>query len=111
MTVSVPSPRWGVRFTSNPDHNLNYLQQTYNEDTSAARRGELFLNEPLAELYFVGDDGVARRVGDITPVPFENIDFSGIREFSSDASAANAVPPVPVGGVYHYEGALRVRLV
>lgn len=111
MTVPVPSPRWGVRFTSNPDHNLSYLQQTYNEDTSSAKRGELFLNEPLSELYFVTDSGVARRVGDITPVPFSNIDFTGLREFSNDESAANATPPVPVGGMYHYQGSLRVRLV
>ncbi len=109
MTVPVPAPRWGVRFTSDPTHNQSYLQDAYDEDNSAAKRGELFLNEPNQDLYYVGDDGVARTVGGSSLVEFERIDFTGIREFDNDEDASNAIPPVPVGGLYHTAGVLKVR--
>ena len=76
-----------------------------------AKRGELFLNEPLEEMYYVDGQGVARRLGSSSIVPFTQINFTGIREFDNDEDASNAVPPVPVGGLYHTEGILRVRLV
>lgn len=109
MTIPVPAPRWGVRFTSDPAHNESYLQDVYNEDSSAAKRGELFLNEPNEELYYVGDDGVARTVGGSSTVNFARINFEGIREFSNDGDAASATPPVPLGGLYHTGGVLKVR--
>ena len=111
MTVPAPAPRWGVRFTADPTHDLNHLQEAYDENTSAAKRGELFLNEPREELYYVDSLGVARRVGDSTPVPFGRINFTGLREFNDDLDASNAIPPVPLGGMYHTDGSLRVRLV
>ena len=111
MTVPVPAPRWGIRFTPDVTHDLQYLQEAYDEDTSIARRGELFVNEPLEEVYYVDGTGVAHRVGDSTPVEFSRIDFTGIREFDNDEDASNAVPPVPVGGLYHLDGSIRVRLV
>lgn len=109
MTVPVPAPRWGVRFTSDPTHNESYLQDQYVEDHANAKRGELFLNEPLQDLYYVGEDGVARTVGGLSPVPFTRIDLTGLREFVDDVAAAAAVPPVPVGGMYHTGGVLKVR--
>jgi hypothetical protein len=109
--VPVPAPRWGVRFTADPTHDLQYLQDSYDESTEVAKRGELFINEPKEELYYVGGDGIAHRVGDSTPVPFDRIDFMGIREFDNDEDASNAVPPVVVGGLYHTDGSLRIRLV
>jgi hypothetical protein len=111
MTVPVPAPRWGVRFTADPDHDLQYLQDVYNEDTTSAKRGELFVNEPREELYYVGGDGVARRVGSSDIIPFSRINFAGIREFLDDEDASNAVPPVAIGGLYHTDGSLRIRLV
>ena len=111
MTVPVPSPRWGVRFTSNPDRDLDYLQQEYDENPSSAKRGELFLNEPNAELYYVDGSGEAKVVGSQSPVSFNRIDFTGIREFDNDEDASEATPPVAVGGLYHTSGVLKVRLV
>lgn len=109
MTIPVPAPRWGVRFTSDETHNLPYLQDQYNEDPANARRGELFLNEPLQELYYVGEDGVARVVGGVSSISFTRIDFTGLREFDNDEDASNATPPVAVGGMYHTGGVLKVR--
>lgn len=108
MTV-VPSPRWGVRFTADQTHNVSYLQDLYDNDTTSAKRGELFLNEPKQELYYVGADGVARRAYEI--VGFDRIDFTGIREFANDAAAAAATPPIPIGGMYHTAGTLKVRRI
>ena len=59
----------------------------------------------------MGEEGVAHRVGDSTPVPFSKISFTNIREFNDDLDASNAVPPVAIGGLYHTEGVLRIRLV
>lgn len=109
MTVP-PSPRWGVRFTANPDKDVEYLQEVYDNNTDAAKRGELFLNEPREEIYYVGADGVARTAYGNTPVAFNRIDFTGLREFANDEEAAEASPEVPVGGLYHTAGALRIRL-
>jgi hypothetical protein len=109
MTVPVPAPRWGVRFTSDETHNLAYLQGQYDESNANAKRGELFLNEPLQEVYYVGEDGVARTVGGSSLVGFARIDFTGLRAFDNDEDASNATPPVPVGGLYHTDGVLKVR--
>lgn len=102
-------PRWGVRYTSNPTKTLPYLQSLYDNDPAEAKRGELFLNEVTEELYYVGEEGVARSVNGGTAIAFSRIDFTGIREFANDAAAANATPPVPVGGMYHTAGTLKVR--
>jgi len=107
----MPKPRWGVRFTSDPSRDKNYLQSLYNEDAENAKRGELFVNEPRAEIYYVGADGVARRIGEQDIVPFFQIDFTGIRDFADDAAAGSATPPVPVGGMYRTGNVLKIRLV
>lgn len=104
-----PMPRWGVRFTSNPAKTLTYVQSLYDDDEANVKRGELFLNEISTELYYVGEDGIAKRVGQGTPIPFSSINFSGIREFATDSAAAAANPPVPLGGLYHSGGYLKVR--
>lgn len=104
-------PRFGVRFTDDPTHDQEYVQTLYDNENAAVKRGELFLNEPAEELYYVGSDGVARTVNGTTPVSFTRIDFSGIREFANDAAAAAATPAVPVGGLYHTAGVLKVRRV
>jgi hypothetical protein len=108
--MTVPMPRWGVRFTANPDRDEEYVQALYDNDNSAAKRGELFLNEPRAELYYVGADGLAKRVGSSDIVPFSQISFSGLREFNDDTEAAAATPPVPVGGLYRTGNTLSIRL-
>lgn len=104
-------PRFGVRFTDDPTHDQEYVQTLYGNDNDSVKRGELFLNEPAEELYYVGSDGVARTVNGTTSVSFSRINFSGIREFANDAAAAAATPAVPVGGLYHTAGALKVRRV
>jgi hypothetical protein len=104
-----PMPRWGVRFTANPDHDQEYLQNLYDNDDSSAKRGELFLNEPKAELYYVDSDGVCKTVNGSLPIPFNRIDFTGIRDFANDSEAAAATPPVPIGGMYLAGSVLRVR--
>jgi hypothetical protein len=109
--TAIPNPRWGARYSPNPEHDLQYLQEAYDEDEDFARRGELFLNEPLHEAYYVDADGIARRLGDLTTVAFSRIDFTGLREFANDAAAAAATPAVPVGGMYHTAGVLKVRRV
>lgn len=106
-----PFHRFGIRFTSNPTHNVQYLQTQHDEDTSNAYRGELFLNELLDEMYYVDAGGVARRFGDRAPVPFTRIDFSGLREFTDDTAAAAASPAIPVGGMYRTGSILKVRVV
>lgn len=109
--MTVPLPRWGVRFTADVTHNKQYVQQQYNNDPSAAKRGELFLNEVTSELYYVGADGVCRKVDETTPVTFDRIDFTGLREFADDAEASVANPPVAVGGMYRTGSVLKVRVV
>jgi hypothetical protein len=110
-TPQPPFHRFGIRFTSDPTHDIEYLQEAHDEDESNAYRGELFLNEPLDEMYYVDDEGLARRFGDRASVAFSRINFSGLREFEDDAAAADAEPPVPVGGMYRTENALKVRVV
>jgi hypothetical protein len=105
-----PLPRWGVRFTSDPSRRKLYLQDLYNEDPENAKRGELFLNEVHAELYFVGSDGVAKKVGEQEVIPFTRVDFTGLREFENDTEASEASPPVPVGGAYRTDNVIKVRL-
>jgi hypothetical protein len=105
-----PKPRWGVRFTSNPAKTLAYIQSLYDDNADNVKRGELFLNELTTELLYVGEDGIAKRVGQSVPVPYSSINFSGIREFATDSAAAAATPPIPVGGLYHTGGYLRVRM-
>lgn len=111
MTIPVPLPRWGVRFTADPTKDKDYIQDLYDNDNSAVKRGELFLNEPGEQLHYVGADGVARTVNGTTPILFSRIDFTGIREFANDAAAAAATPPVAIGGMYHTAGTLKVRRV
>ena len=106
-----PYHRWGVRFTSNSARDKDYLQDQVDDDASAAKRGELFLNEPLEELYYADAEGVVHRVGDSTPVAFSRINFSGIRTFTDDVAAAAATPPVPVGGLYRTGSILKVRVL
>jgi len=106
-----PMPRWGVRFTSVPTRRKLHVQDLYDEDPENANRGELFLNEYHAELYYVGADGVARKVGEQEIIPFTRVDFTGLREFVDDAEAAGAVPPVPLGGAYRTGNVIKVRLV
>lgn len=40
-----------------------------------------------------------------------NVTLTGIRVAADDAAAAALTPPVPVGGLYHNAGAVRIRLV
>ena len=107
--TDTPALRWGARATSDPTHDLQFLQDSYNDDHDFARRGELFIDEPLQEGYYVDLAGVARRLGDLSPVSFSRINFTGLREFANDAAAAAASPAVPVGGMYHTAGVLKVR--
>lgn len=109
--TAIPNPRWGARYSADSAHDLEYLQGAYDEDNDFARRGELFLNEPLREAYFVDGQGVARDLFSLSPVAFSRIDFTGLRGFADDTAAAAATPPVPVGGMYHTEGVLKVRRV
>lgn len=104
-------PRWGVRFTEDPTHNKQYTQTLYDIDPANAKRGELFLNEPLEEIYYVGADGVCHKLNENMVVSFSNIDFTGLREFADDAEAALADPIVPVGGMYRTGNLLKVRLI
>lgn len=106
-----PFHRFGIRFTSDSTHNLTYLQNQHDEDSSNVYRGELFLNEALDEIYYVDDGGVARRFGDRALVPFSRIDFSGLREFADDSAAAGATPPVAIGGMYRTGSILKIRVV
>lgn len=106
----MPKPRWGVRFTSDPSKTENYIQGLYDDDPLNARRGELFLNEPARQLFYVDGSGVTRRVGSLDVVPFGQIDFTGLREFADDIAAAAATPAVPVGGMYRTGSVLKVRV-
>lgn len=106
-----PYHRWGVRFTSDYTKDGVYLQEQVDESADSAKRGELFLNEPREELYYADSTGTVHRVGDSTPVPFSRINFTGLRNFTDDAAAAAAVPPVPLGGMYRTGSALKVRVV
>jgi hypothetical protein len=107
----MPKPRWGVRFTSDPNKTENYIQALYNEDADNAKRGELFLNEPARQLFYVDSEGVARRIGSLDIIPFTRIDFTGLREFADDTAAAAATPAIPVGGMYRTGSILKVRQV
>lgn len=106
----MPKPRWGVRFTSDPNKTEDYIQALYDDEPLNARRGELFLNEPARQLFYVDGGGVARRVGSLDTIPFGQIDFTGLREFADDTAAAAATPAVPVGGMYRTGSVLKVRV-
>jgi len=108
--MTVPKPRWGVRFTADTTKRQQYVQDLYDLDAANAKRGELFLNEIHEELYYVGLDGVAKTVNSNTPVSFSRIDFTGLREFADDAAAAAATPAVAVGGMYRTGSTLKVRV-
>jgi len=110
-TPEPPFHRFGIRFTSDETHNLDYLQIQHDEDGKNAYRGELFLNEKLDEIYYVDADGVARRFRDRASVPFSQISFTGLREFADDIAAAAATPPVEIGGMYRTGSILKVRVV
>lgn len=105
-----PLPRWGVRYTDNPAKGQSYVQTLYDNDGANAKRGELFLNEPREELYYVGADGVSRTVNGTGPISFSRIDFTGLREFADDDEAAAADPVVPIGGLYRTGNLLKVRI-
>lgn len=108
--MTQPRPRWGVRFTSDPTHNEQYVQGLYDNDNTAAKRGELFLNEPEEEIYYVDSTGTVKTAYKNTLVGFNRIDFTGLREFADDTAAAAADPAVLVGGLYHTSGVLKIRL-
>ena len=108
--MTVPLVRWGARFTANPLRRQQYVQDLYDNDETAAKRGELFLNEVYEELYYVGLDGVAKTVNGTRPVLFSRIDFTGLRNFADDAAAGAATPAVPIGGMYRTGSILKVRV-
>ena len=108
--MTVPLVRWGARSTANPLRRQQYVQDLYDNDATAAERGELFLNEVYVELYYVGLDGVAKTVNGTRPVLFSRIDFTGLREFADDTAAGAAPPAVPVGGMYRTGSLLKVRV-
>ena len=111
-TPQPPYHRWGVRFTSDATHAKDFLQDAHDNDASSMYRGELFLNEALDEAYYVDSTGVVRILGERTniSIPFERIDFTGIREFATDFAASVANPPVPIGGLYRTESTLKIRV-
>ncbi len=86
------------------------MQSLYDDDAANVKRGELFLNEPGGQIFYVGADGVARRLGEQDVIPFGQIDFTGLREFADDTAAASATPPVPIGGMYRTGSVLKVRI-
>jgi len=109
--MTVPLVRWGLRFTADPLRRQQYVQDLYDNDETAAKRGELFLNEVHEELYYVGLDGIAKTVNGTGPIPFSRIDFTGLRNFADDSAAAAATPAVPIGGLYRTASVLKVRVV
>lgn len=112
-TPEPPFHRWGVRFTADSTHDKAYLQDLHDNDSSTMYRGELFVNEPLDEVYYADATGVVRRLGDrsAVPVSFDRIDFTGLREFADDAAATAATPAIPIGGMYRTGSILKVRVV
>jgi hypothetical protein len=110
-TPQPPFHRWGVRFTADSTHNLSYLQTEHDENEDFAYRGELFLNETLDQAYYVDSTGVARKLGGRDPIPFSQIDFTGLRNFADDAAAAAASPAVALGGMYRTGSTLKIRVV
>lgn len=62
--MTTPNHRWGIRYSSDATHNKAYLQTKRDNDSSSAKRGELFLNEKLDEIYYVDGDGVSRKLGE-----------------------------------------------
>jgi hypothetical protein len=109
--MSDPRNRWGVWFTPDVTHDHVYLGGLLVEDSDTMRRGELFLNEPKRELYFKDSLGAVQVIGTLGDVSFFRLNFNGVREFANDAAAAAASPIVPIGGVYHTAGTLKIRLV
>jgi hypothetical protein len=66
--------RWGLRYTPQASHNLSYLQSQTDNISDFARRGELFLNEPLQQLYYVDSDGAKGVMH--TPAPISNLEYT-----------------------------------
>lgn len=106
----MPKPRWGVRFNSDPSKTLDYIQSLHDDDPDNTRRGELFLNESTKQLFYVDGTGAAKRIGSSDIIPFDQINFSGLREFADDVAASSATPAVPVGGLYRTGNILKVRV-
>lgn len=102
QTPLAPFSRNGIRFTSDPTHDLDYFQALHDEGgPDSPYRGELFLNEPLREIYFVPSTGVAEKF----------VSLTNLREFANDTEAAAAIPPVSVGGFYRTESVVKIRVV
>ena len=72
--------RWGLRYTPQISHNVSFLQTQADNVTDFARPGELFLNEPLQQIYYVDSaTGLARGVLP-TPVPIAELEFAATIE-------------------------------
>lgn len=109
--MSEPKPRWGIRFTNNPSKNKQHVQNLSVNDPESVKRGELFLNEFLDEVYYINEGGLVTSLFEGRVVPFTQISFMGIRVFETDQGAAAADPPVPVGGLYRTAaGVLKIRV-
>jgi hypothetical protein len=54
--------RWGIRYSTDITHDLEYLQEQVDNTEDFARPGELFLNEPLQKLYYLDAAGVVQGV-------------------------------------------------
>lgn len=67
--------RWGVRYTSQQTHDLNFLQAQVDANPDFARPGELFLNEPLQQLLYCDSlTGMAKAISLAPKPPAEVLD-------------------------------------
>lgn len=76
IAMDTSKHRWGLRYSSQALHNLSFLQAQSDNLADFARPGELFLNEPLQQVYFVDSaTGQARGVMH-TPAPLLELEFA-----------------------------------
>lgn len=74
MTESM-THRWGIRYSRDVSHNLEYLQAQVDNIVDYARPGELFLNEPLKQIYYVDSKNVVKTLLQ-PPSPVAELDYA-----------------------------------
>lgn len=68
--------RWGIRYTTDPTRDKSALQTQSDNISDFARPGELFLNEPLQQLYYVDSTTKVAKGILPAPTPVEVLDYT-----------------------------------
>lgn len=75
--TSPTKPRWGIKYTSDPHKNREYLQTSAAQDLTIGYPGELYLNESLQQLYYIDSyNRTAKTINALPNLYFSPTDYS-----------------------------------